>query len=60
MAEIPRLEDLAERLSSLDGKRILVRTDFNVPLDGGVENGVDDRTITDDFRIRSASRSRLA
>ncbi|MEM9748897.1 MAG: phosphoglycerate kinase, partial [Actinomycetota bacterium] len=54
MAEIPRLEDLAERLSSLDGKRILVRTDFNVPLDGGVENGVDDRTITDDFRIRSA------
>lgn len=51
---IPRLEDLAERLGSLEGKRILVRTDFNVPLEGGVENGDDDRTITDDFRIRAA------
>jgi phosphoglycerate kinase len=43
---IPTLEDLEQRLGSLDGKRILVRTDFNVPLDGD--------TITDDFRIRSS------
>ena len=43
---IPTLEDLEDRLGSLDGRRVLVRTDFNVPLDG-------DR-ITDDFRIRAA------
>ncbi len=34
-------------LGDLDGKRILVRTDFNVPLDG-------DGEIVDDFRIRAA------
>jgi len=39
---IPQLEDLGE----LDGKSVLVRADFNVPLDG-------DR-ITDDLRIRAA------
>jgi phosphoglycerate kinase len=39
---IPTLEDLGD----VNGKRVLVRTDFNVPLDGG--------TITDDFRIRAA------
>jgi phosphoglycerate kinase len=44
--DIPTLEDLEARLGSLDGRRVLVRTDFNVPLDG-------DR-ITDDFRIRAA------
>ncbi len=39
---IPRLEDLGD----VDGKRVLVRADFNVPLDGG--------TITDDLRVRAA------
>ncbi len=46
MTNIPTLEDLERELGSLDGRRILVRTDFNVPLDG--------TTITDDFRIRAA------
>ena len=39
---IPVLEDLGD----VSGKRVLVRTDFNVPMDGGI--------ITDDFRIRAA------
>src|SRR5262245_54167552 len=39
---IPTLDDLG----SVDGKRVLVRTDFNVPMDDG--------RITDDFRIRAA------
>jgi phosphoglycerate kinase len=39
---IPTLDDLGD----VSGKRVLVRTDFNVP----IENG----TITDDFRIRAA------
>jgi phosphoglycerate kinase len=39
---IPQLEDLPD----LDGKSVLLRADFNVPLDGG--------TITDDLRIRAA------
>jgi phosphoglycerate kinase len=43
---IPTLEDLGD----VAGKRVLVRTDFNVPLEG---EG-DDRRITDDFRIRAA------
>ncbi len=42
MSELPRLPDLGD----VAGKRVLVRTDFNVPLDGG--------QITDDFRIRAA------
>lgn len=42
LTSIPRLEDLGP----LQGKRVLVRADFNVPLDG-------DR-ITDDLRIRAA------
>jgi len=50
MSEIPRLEDLEGRLDGLSGRRILVRTDFNVPLDDS--SGV--AVITDDFRIRSA------
>jgi phosphoglycerate kinase len=42
VSRIPTLADLGE----VSGKRVLVRTDFNVPMDDGV--------ITDDFRIRSA------
>ncbi len=42
MSRIPTLADLGD----VSGKRVLVRTDFNVPMDGGV--------ITDDFRIRAA------
>ncbi|MBL8775483.1 MAG: phosphoglycerate kinase [Acidimicrobiales bacterium] len=39
---VPVLEDLGD----LDGRRVLVRADFNVPLEDG--------EITDDLRIRSA------
>ena len=44
---IPTLEDLGD----VAGKRVLVRTDFNVPMETA-EDGT--RTITDDFRIRAA------
>ncbi len=47
MTSIPTLEDLETTLGDLSGKRVLVRTDFNVPLD-------DSGAITDDFRIRAA------
>jgi phosphoglycerate kinase len=40
--DVPRLDDLA-----LEGKRVLVRVDFNVPQD-------EERRITDDTRIRAA------
>ena len=46
MSRIPVLEDLGD----VAGKRVLVRTDFNVPMDGPDEA----RRITDDFRIRAA------
>ena len=42
MSELPKLEDLG----NISGKRVLVRTDFNVPLDNGI--------IRDDLRIREA------
>ncbi len=46
MSRVPSLEDLGD----VNGKRVLVRTDFNVPM-----HGPDDaRVITDDFRIRAA------
>ena len=46
MTRVPTLEDLGD----VAGKRVLVRTDFNVPMDGPD----DARSITDDFRIRAA------
>lgn len=49
--DLPTLDDLERRLGRLDGRRILVRCDFNVPLrdtpDGRFE-------IADDLRIRAA------
>lgn len=46
MARVPVLEDLGD----VTGKRVLVRTDFNVPMHGLP----DEREISDDFRIRAA------
>jgi phosphoglycerate kinase len=44
---LPTLDDLAAAFGGhLAGRRILVRTDFNVPMQGG--------QIADDFRIRAA------
>jgi phosphoglycerate kinase len=40
------IDDLSRQLGDLSGKRILVRSDLNVPLDGDV--------ITDDGRIRAS------
>lgn len=44
---IPTLEDLGD----VAGKRVLVRTDFNVPMETAADGT---STITDDFRIRAA------
>jgi phosphoglycerate kinase len=41
---------LADQLGDLRGKRVLVRSDLNVPLDGPDE----DRVITDDGRVRAS------
>jgi len=46
MTTLPCLEDLGD----VSGKRVLVRTDFNVPMEGA-DNA---RVIVDDFRIRAA------
>ncbi len=47
MATIPTLEDLGD----VSGKRVFVRTDFNVPLE---QHDDGPATITDDFRVRAA------
>jgi len=44
---IPTLEDLGD----VAGKRVLVRTDFNVPMEASADGT---QFITDDFRIRAA------
>src|SRR3984957_9036556 len=44
---LPLLEDLPD----LDGRRVLVRVDFNVPLHIGIDGRA---TVADDFRIRAA------
>ena len=44
---IPTLDDLGD----VRGKRVLVRTDFNVPMEDGPAG---ERIVTDDFRIRAA------
>jgi phosphoglycerate kinase len=44
--ELPSVDSLGD----VDGKRVLVRSDLNVPLDGPDEN----RRITDDGRIRAS------
>jgi len=51
MSDIPTLEDLESQLGDLSGKRILVRTDFNVPLDHDDHGAA---RVVDDFRIRAA------
>ena len=48
---LPTLEDLEQQLGGLDGRRILVRCDFNVPLREGPDGR---REIADDLRIRAA------
>src|SRR5580698_8565740 len=44
---LPQLEDLPP----LDGRRVLVRVDFNVPLHIGIDGKA---TVADDFRIKAA------
>ncbi len=49
LAGIPTLDDLPEE--AVDGARVLVRVDFNVPLHIGVRGRA---TVADDFRITAA------
>lgn len=44
---VPLLEDLGD----LEGKRVLVRVDFNVPI---AKTATGERVVADDFRIRAA------
>ena len=44
------LDDLVEQLGDVRGKRVLVRSDLNVPLDGTEDH----RRITDDGRVRAS------
>lgn len=48
---LPTLDDLEQRLGGLDGRRILVRCDFNVPLRDSPDGRPE---IADDLRIRAA------
>ena len=48
MLPVPQLEDLGP----LDGRSVLVRVDFNVPLAGGGPGAVAE--IADDLRMRAA------
>ena len=50
MLSVPRLEDLGP----LDGRSVLVRVDFNVPLAGGGPDPGAVAEIADDLRIRAA------
>ncbi|MEN9804760.1 MAG: phosphoglycerate kinase [Actinomycetota bacterium] len=47
IGDLPTLEDLGD----VSGRRVLVRTDFNVPMETMADGS---RHITDDFRIRAA------
>lgn len=47
IGDLPTLEDLGD----VSGRRVLVRTDFNVPMETASDGT---RRITDDFRIRAA------
>jgi phosphoglycerate kinase len=47
IGDLPTLEDLGE----VSGRRVLVRTDFNVPMETAADGS---RRITDDFRIKAA------
>ncbi len=51
---LPTLEDLEQRLGGLEGRRILVRCDFNVPLR---QTEAAQREIADDLRIRAAGET---
>ncbi len=51
MSDIPTLEDLERELGDLSGKRILIRTDFNIPLTHDDHGAA---TVADDFRIKAA------
>ncbi|MFT4083417.1 MAG: phosphoglycerate kinase [Nocardioides sp.] len=47
------IEQLAEKIGGLAGRRVLVRCDLNVPLEDG-PGGSEDRVVTDDGRIRAS------